>query len=150
MGPFKFRLATLLRLREQIRDERRAYLAEAEELEARLREQEAAWERDVAGVRAEIRRTAGPGRLNVDRLIDSGRYELLLRAQIAGLQPQLAAVAKEIETRRQALVEADRQVRVLEKLREQQELRHREAEEADERKVLDEVALLGWRGREDD
>ena len=38
---------------------------------------------------------------------------------------QLAQVAAESERRRQALVEADRQVRVLEKLRERQAAAHR-------------------------
>ena len=48
-------------------------------------------------------------------------------------------MAAEIERRRQALVEADREVRVLEKLRERQLEQHRREEELRETKRLDEV-----------
>ncbi len=49
-------------------------------------------------------------------------------------------MATEIERRRQALVEADREVRVLEKLRERQAEQHRREEDLQEAKRLDEVA----------
>ena len=49
-------------------------------------------------------------------------------------------MAAEIERRRQALVEADREVRVLEKLRQRQAEQHRREEELREAKRLDEVA----------
>ena len=49
-------------------------------------------------------------------------------------------MAAEIERRRQALVEADREVRVLEKLRQRQAEQHRRDEDLREVKRLDEVA----------
>ena len=49
-------------------------------------------------------------------------------------------MAEEIERRRQTLVQANRDVRVLEKLREKQAGRHRQEEDRRETKVLDEVA----------
>jgi flagellar FliJ protein len=57
-------------------------------------------------------------------------------------------VATEIEKRREALVDADRDVRSLEQLREAQLERHREEQERRQMKVLDEVALRGF-GREE-
>jgi flagellar export protein FliJ len=51
-------------------------------------------------------------------------------------------VGAEIERRREVLVEADRDVRVLEKLREKQTERHRYEENRREIRQLDEVAQL--------
>ena len=57
------------------------------------------------------------------------------------LQRQRQALAAEIDRRRQALLEADRDVRTLEKLRENQLQAHRQEEERQEGKRLDEAAL---------
>ena len=142
MATFKFRLATLLRLREATRDERRGQLAEAfrvdELLEAQLDRvgDESDWLRD------RCRRVAGPGAVNVDQLVETQRYELALRAQQMQLTQQREQVAVEIERRRRALLAADRDVRVLEKLRDRQAENHRQAEHRLETKQLDEAAGL--------
>ena len=141
---FHFRLQTLLRLRIAERDERRADLAKALRAEAVLQEQA----RRLASERAELaergRQLKAPGAANVDALLQAHRYELVLAAQAQHLKTQIAPVAAEIERRRQALVEADRQVRVLEKLRQRQAAAHRQREERLEIKRLDEQAQLGF------
>jgi len=53
---------------------------------------------------------------------------------------------QEIERRREAVVDADRQVRVLDKLRERREREHRYAAERAESKRLDEVGANRWKG----
>ena len=64
------------------------------------------------------------------------------------LSQQEKAVAAEIEKRREALAEANREVRVLEKLKEKQHHRYQQEENRREIKLLDEAA--GQRlGRED-
>lgn len=140
MPPFQFRLKTLLRMREAVRDERRGELAEAyraeEALLARMREVE----RDLEALKVHSRRGMAPGVLDVDALIDAQRYELLLLAQKQGLQQHQEALAAEIERRRQALVAADREVRVLEKLREVRRQEHLREEHRQDIKFLDEVA----------
>ncbi len=140
MAKFKFRLATLLRLRESAREERQEQLAEAYRVDDVLREQVAEVEQELDVMRADCRRAAGPGDINVDQLIAAQRYELLLKAQQANLEKQRETVATEIERRRLALVEANRDVRVLEKLRDNQRRQHRENENHREVKQLDEVA----------
>ena len=89
-----------------------------------------------------------PGPVNVDRLLDSGRYEMMLKAERHAADEQRQAVVAEIDRRRQALVEADREVKSLEKLREQQMLRHRTEEARREMKRLDETAVQTVRGWE--
>ena len=81
-----------------------------------------------------------PGGVNIDRLVEARRYELVTTAQQRNIGQQRETVAAEIERRRQALVEADREVRVLEKLRERQAEQYRRDEEGREAKRLDEVA----------
>ena len=142
MAKFRFRLATLLKLREATRDERRAELAQAYQADAFLEQQQDRLQRELAGLVLQSRKVSGPGTLDVDQLLQTQRYELFLRARQSQLADQRGTVAEEIERRRQILVEADREVRVLEKLRQRQLERHREEEGRREMKILDEVAGL--------
>ena len=140
MAKFKFRLATLLRLREAARDDRRSQLAEAYRVDDVLQARLGEVSQQLAGLRVHCRKVAGPGAVDVDRLVEAQRYELALRAHQSQLNQQREAVSAEIERRRQALVDANRDVRVLEKLREKQVRRHRQEENRREVKLLDEVA----------
>jgi flagellar export protein FliJ len=65
---------------------------------------------------------------------------MVLQSQGQGLAAERRAVGAEIERRQQALVDANRQVRVLETLREKQLDRHRREENRQEIKQLDETA----------
>ncbi len=138
MARFQFRLATLLKLREAFRDERRAQLAEALRLgdELQLRRDEI----EELLREAQQSQAVSPGAFNVDRLLDATRYDVVLRVEKARLEGQQASVAAEIEKRREALVTADREVRSLELLRETQRERHNAEEETKARKELDEIA----------
>lgn len=140
MKKFAFRLATLQRLRENLRDERRSQLADAYRADEILEEQEQRLAQEQNAMSAALRDGAGPGEIEVDRLLADHRYSLLLMAQHRHLSQQRQAVAQEIERRRQLLIEADREVRVLEKLKEHQLQRHRDEENRQEIKQLDEVA----------
>jgi flagellar FliJ protein len=137
---FHFRLAPLLRLRESVRDERRTALAEAYQALDILSERQTAVEREIESLTGDYRRSSAPGALDVDRLIRRHRHELLLRTNQKELARQHSILQQEIERRRDALVAADRDVRVLEKLRERQADRHAEIEAQREQKQLDEVA----------
>ena len=140
MAKFKFRLATLLRLREADRDERRGELAEAYQADQIMENQQKELEANLAELALKCREAVAPGPVDVDRLVDTQRFEILFREQRQHLLQQREAAAVEIERRRARLVEANREVRVLEKLKERQMQRHREEEGRREVKVLDEVA----------
>lgn len=140
MSKFKFRLATLLRLRESARDQRRSQLAEAYQAEEALLEQRRRVGEELAGLMRECRDVAGPGQLDLDRLLDARRYEVTLRAEQQDLSQKHEAVRAEVDRRRQALVEANRAVRVLELLRDKQREQHREGERIRAIKEMDEVA----------
>src|SRR6478609_1607747 len=127
MAKYKFRLNTLQKVREAHRDQQRASLAEAfraEQVLADNRAQLAAEENEMR----ELRRSATDGRyLDVNRVVEAQRYELLLKAQSQELAKQAILLGAETERRRQLLVEADRDVRALELLDD----RHRAAHQRD-------------------
>jgi flagellar FliJ protein len=144
MKKFVFRLATLLKLRALERDQRRGDLADAQRALTMIDERLDELERDMQSARQAIRRAANVGEVMVDALLDNQRYELMLMAEKKGVDAQRQQVALEVERRRGVLVEADRQVKTLEKLREHQFDKFREAVMAREVKQLDEVAVRAY------
>ena len=138
MAGFKFRLQTLMRIREATRDERREQLAEVLRIDEALVAQLTDLQRDRLMARKE--QTFGVGRVDVDRMLGMQRYEALLTAEIDHVERQRKTVGEELDRRRAALLEADREVRVLEKLREQRHTEWRAEEAAAEMKVTDEAA----------
>jgi flagellar FliJ protein len=143
MSNFRFRLTSLLRLRESTRDERRARLAEALAAEAKLlaRRDQLALEIHAS----EQTQRASLGLVDIDRLMATHRYELVLKAEAHAIREQHALVEAEIEKRREALLAADRDVRILEKLREKQAERHAQSQAALQAGQMDELAARHWR-----
>ncbi len=148
MSSYRFRLSTLLRIRQNLRDECRQQLVEAERAEEIIITRIAQLNEELIVLRMHAQAVSGPGRINIDRLLDAGRYEMMLKAERQAADDQRQAVAAEVERRRQALVEADREVKVLEKLRDQQLVRHRAEEAKREIKQLDATAIQLVTGRE--
>ncbi len=141
MGEFHFQLATLLRVRETARDECRVSLAEAQRADEELQEQLTRLGEIRLGLQEECRKVAEPGSLDVERLAEAHRYVASLRLDEENLRRRRETLAVEIERRRQAVLAADRDVRVLDKLRERRLQRHRIEEGRRESKLLDEAAL---------
>ena len=147
MAKFNFRLASVLRLRESARDDRRAKLAEAYAALQKLEERRAEILRENSSLLA-IQASAARGQVNVDRILDAQRYQAVLQAELDLLDRQRQVVEAETEKRRSALVAADQDVKVIEKLRATQLDRHRQHLAALDMKQLDEVASRGT-GREE-
>jgi flagellar FliJ protein len=140
MGRFQFRFDTLKKIRESERQQRRLELAQALQAEQLVETQIHQLEAEEQETRTRCQAAAGPGRVDVDTLLDIHRYAAILKVRVQLLRDQLARLRTEIERRRQVLVEADRQVRVLEKLRERQWDEYCLAESRREVKNMDEVA----------
>ena len=141
MAKFRFRLATLRRLRETHRDEQRSRLAEAYQAETILTDQRQQVRDDIAQTQQLQRDFLATGLTDVNRLLDSQRYQLTLRAQQSALFKQSQLLTAEIERRRESVVEADRQVRVLDKLEDRQLQQHRLDQLRLETKQYDDIAL---------
>ncbi len=146
MAKYKFRLETLQKVREARRDEQRTSLAEAFRAEQVLAESRTEVAAETEQLRI-LQRTATAGQYtNVNQLLEAQRYELLLKARSQELTKQAILLAAETERRRQMLVEADREVRVLELLDERHQSEFMKEQQRQETKQLDEIAANGWLG----
>ena len=141
MSEPRFQLATLLRLRESTRDECRAQLAESHRADQALIDQLTRLDIEQQQVQEECRKAVAPGSVDVDRLVEAHRYAVSLRIREQELNRQRQTLAAEIQRRRQALLKADQDVQVLEKLRNRRIERHRLEEERQQSKQIDEAAL---------
>lgn len=135
---FRFRLQRLLQLREAFRNERRAELARALQAQQKLQ----GWMDDLTAKLAFERqtRTCAPGPVQVDRQLESLRYQTVLQMNLLDLERKRLGLEAEIDRLRAALVEADREVKVLIKLRDRKQREEQAAENRRETKFLDEVA----------
>jgi flagellar export protein FliJ len=140
MAKYRFRLATLRKLRESHRDELRGKLAEAFHAAQLLEEQQSAVAAEITDLQESQRQATSGGTTSVNALLEVQRYQAVLRAQQGTLQDQAKLLATEVERRRQTVMEADRQVRVLEKLDERQRLHHQQVQNRVAAREMDEIA----------
>jgi flagellar FliJ protein len=138
MPPFRFRLQTLERLREAARNTCREQLAEALRVDEHLKAQQDELEAQLKLARD--LQIVPAGRVDVDRLLQAQRYEATVVLEVRHIAGQRAQLATEIERRRLALVEADREVKALEKLKEVRKAEHRQLELRAEMAQMDEAA----------
>jgi flagellar export protein FliJ len=141
MKRFAFRLQTLLKARAAKRDECRQQLAKAYQADQILVDHREQLQGELNETKQTARHLVEPGDLRVEQLLNANRYELVLSAQIQQVEEQRKLVATEIERRRQSLIEADRQLRILVKLKERQWAEYLDHEEKTEIRNLDEIAL---------
>jgi flagellar export protein FliJ len=140
MAKYRFRLATLRKLRESHRDELRGKLAEAFQAAQLLDEQQLAIAEEMIALQESQRRATSGETTSVNALLEAQRYQTVLRAQQGTLRDQTNLLATEVERRRQSVVEADRQVQVLEKLDKRQRLNHQQVQCRVEAREMDEIA----------
>ena len=138
----RFRLATLLKVRLDRRDALRDELAQALQAGRILRERVETVDRSREGLEGELR-VASIGEVNVDSLIEARRYGLVLRLERAELLRQIAIVDEETERRLAALVEADREVRTLERMEENFIEQQRVVQARLDQSRLDELGSVG-------
>ncbi|MFO7907891.1 MAG: flagellar export protein FliJ [Planctomycetota bacterium] len=141
MTNFKFRLQPLMRLREAERDRCREELAEAYRAEQILSDRQQAIRKQIEDTRELSRRRSQPGSIAVDGLLDTHRHELGLTTELRHLLVQHETVRAEVERRREALMAANKELRVLEKLREREKEGFRREQERLDIRQQDEIAL---------
>jgi len=114
----KFRLATLLKIRERDRD-----LAAKAVQDVRLaieRLDEAQKEIDESNrLMSDARKQSSVGAINLHQILDAQRYQLVLSAQSAQIADHKGKLNQELERRQFALVQSQKAVKSLEKLRDQ-------------------------------
>lgn len=149
MTQFRFRLESLLRLRRAERDRRREEVANAYRADQVLQQRQEAVEQELAETQRQTEQRSAPGTIHVDGLLNTHRYELVLTAQRQQIQHQRQVIATELERRRQALVEADRDLRILEKLREKHAGDFEYTQQKADMRQFDEMALRRRKDRQE-
>ncbi len=139
MVRFDFRLKGLLSLREHERDVQHAALAELLAAERRLAQQRRDVAQQLAASQLAQRASTARGRLDLNRLQTASAFDAMLRAELAALDEQAVSLADVVAQQQLALVEAERQVRLLEKLRERHWQQWLRAQAGAERRALDEA-----------
>ncbi|HEX3850531.1 MAG TPA: hypothetical protein VHW01_06165 [Polyangiaceae bacterium] len=138
MPRFEFRWKSLLAVRQSELDQKRAELGAALAEERKLTLERTALEHQLSSQRQH--RRLEPGQLDLSRVQADCRFESTIRSQLAAIESRQLALKSEIELRRKAALEADRQLRTLDKLRTRQLEQFASQSERAERKQLDEAA----------
>ena len=136
---FKFRLTPILKIRENVRRERQAELVKAQEAEVIVLEKIAEIKQKRVDLKDAVRSKIQEKKINVDFMITSRRHEAFLIAQQTQIEEKLEILRKEIEKRREALLEADKEVQVMEKLRDKQKEQYETQQRAMETVLMDEI-----------
>jgi len=114
----KFRLATLLKIRERDRDLAAKALQDVRLAIERL--DEAQKEIDESNrLMNDARKQSSFGAINLHQILDAQRYQLVLSAQSAQIADHKGKLNQELERRQFALVQGQKAVKSLEKLRDQ-------------------------------
>lgn len=142
MSRFNFRLASLLKLRVHAREARQTELAKALRRLKLVEQARGEVQNELAELDRQMRNSKRASTIDVDRLLDGHRYQLALASRVAELTRAMGEAQQEVERCRLKLVEADRDVKALEKLHEQQLDDHRRSVDLQELKQLDETANL--------
>lgn len=146
MASFTFQLDPILQQRKLVEEQRQrdlsAVQAEYAELEATLR----ALDQEVRASEADLRTNRLTGRLDLSFLAAHRRFTLAMQRRAVALAQQMAAVRKRVDDARAALVEAAKQRKILEKLRERRQTQWSEEANRKELAALDEIsARIGYR-----
>ena len=143
MKKFAFRLEPLLKMKAHTEKERQKDHAVAQ---GKALEQRRSLEKigaDQAGT-LDRQREEMAGRMSVAELLIYSRYLLKLKKDTLTGGEMLKVLERNVEAKRRALVEATKQKKVYEKLRERQQKRHQEMVKAQETKEADEIAIMSY------
>ncbi|MDR0521464.1 MAG: flagellar export protein FliJ [Planctomycetaceae bacterium] len=138
---FKFRLEPLITIRENVRKERQAELVKAYEARQKIENEQQGIEQAITENIEEARNQMLPGKaVNIEHLLYFRRHEMFLRAKQNELAKMAQMIDEEIERRRLAVIEADKECKSTEKLKESQFKKYTEEERKTENKQMDEIA----------
>ncbi|HEX4796163.1 MAG TPA: flagellar export protein FliJ [Humisphaera sp.] len=120
MAQFKFQLAAVLRHRKHVEQERQRALAELESEMAAQQRVLDEMNRSVVSSADDLRKNRLTGPLNLAYLTAHRRYMLGMQRQMMALAQKMSLLQRKIDDARTSLVEAARERKVMEKLRDRQ------------------------------
>lgn len=142
MKSFRFRLERLAKLRERTREQRKIALAEAIAYRQRVEGQLGQLEDVRSEEKNSLREVLREGSIPVETVIQGQAFDGMLRRFSSQLGQQLEQVEGVVTQRRMHLLDAEKSVRVLERLEERVRAKYEESAARMEREQLDELASV--------
>ena len=142
MAAFRFRLASVLRYRERKREDKRLELREVEQAQARLRGEIDRLESRLERLSLDIEELPVLPVQPVELRLGAD-FSQTLSLRIRECRRLLAEIETRASAKRAELLEANRDVKTLEQLRERRRERHRIEEARAEQKLTDEAGQRG-------
>ncbi|GHT45847.1 flagellar export protein FliJ [Planctomycetales bacterium] len=138
---FQFRLDPLITIRDNTLKERQGELAKAYEAHAKVEE----WMQEVQKTLTENTESMRQaiqkgGAIDVNYLLGVQRQEMFLKSERTRFEGMMKEIDEEIEKRRQAVMQANKELKIVEKLKEKRYEKYISEENLKESKMLDEVA----------
>lgn len=150
MSQFQFRLQSVLRLRERLRDEAADSLRQARLAIQKLNDQIDTLQSEVTD-QQRLQSGSSTGVINTQRVLESQRYQLHLAGEILSARENIALIEQECQRRQQLLVKREQDVRALEKLRESQMTQWQHMQIVAQQSRLDEWASFRfWKNAQTD
>ena len=138
--PFTFRLDPLISIRDNVLKEKQAELAKAYEAQRIIEQKQLDTERSIEANLQSAREMQQLGKVDVTLLLGIRRYDMFLASQLDEIRRHIAMIAEEIEIRRQAVIEANKELKIIEKLKERKREEYRVEERRKETIEMDEIA----------
>jgi flagellar export protein FliJ len=142
MKKIKFRLERVQRLRERTREQRKLALAEAINFRLRVEGQKEQLEEVRTAEREELRAGLSRTEVVVEDAIRALVYDSLLARHEGRVDEQLKQIEAVVDQRRQQLMEAEKSVRIIEKLGDRVRQRYNASIDLMDRQLMDELALI--------
>jgi len=136
-----FRLEKLLKLRLAVRDQCQSRLAGAIRAQQVVVAKAVKVKKEFDEANRHSRVNSQIGELEVASLTSLNQYKSQLTTKLQELEEERKPLDEEVEARRGEVVEADRELRTLKKLRERIEARSQQQERNKDGKELQEIAL---------
>ena len=137
---FTFRLEPLISIRDNVLKEKQAELAKAYEARRIIEEARVKVERDIGDNLQAGREMLRSGKIDVNFLLGVREHEIFLLAQLEQAKQDIIEIEKEIDLRRRAVVEANKELKIIEKLKEKKYEKHLAEEKRKETIQMDEIA----------
>jgi len=137
---FTFRLDPLITIRDNELKECQAELAKAYHARQMVEEVRLKLEKEIEENLQSAREMLASGTIDVNFLLALQDHKIYRTAQLAKIAEDLKQIDEEIERRRTLVVAANKELKIVEKLKEKRYEKYLEEENKAEMKILDEIA----------
>ena len=138
--PFTFRLDPLISIRDNVLKEKQAALAQAYEARRIKEDERVEVEQNIVGNLQSAREAMQSGKIDVNFLLGVRRHEMFLLVQLEEVRQQIVMIEEEIERRHQAVIEANKELKIIEKLKDKKREQYIAEENRKEIREMDEIA----------